>query len=124
MIAPPPFFCISGAARPVPRMTACRSISITRRHRSGGASGKPGAPTPMPALLCRMSRRPNFDTAVSIIWRASSSSGDVRLHKNGTSAGVLDSLDGFCAAGFVEIGDHNRGAFFRQALGRCTPDPR
>ena len=73
MMTPPPFFCISGAARPVPRTTACRSISITRCHRSGGASGKPGAPTPMPALLCRMSRRPNFETAVSSIRRASSS---------------------------------------------------
>src|SRR5579862_4146877 len=73
MMTPPPFFCISGAARPVPRITACKSISITRCHRSGGASGNPGAPTPMPALLCRMSRRPYFETAVSSIFRASSS---------------------------------------------------
>src|SRR6266481_4251865 len=73
MMTPPPFFCISGAARPVPRITACKSISITRCHRSGGASGKPGAPTPIPALLCRMSRRPNFETAVSSIRRVSSS---------------------------------------------------
>src|SRR6202050_2354315 len=73
MIAPPPRFSMIGAAIQVPMITAVRSISITRRHCVSDACGYPGIPVPMPALLYKMSRPPNFSTAVSIILRASAS---------------------------------------------------
>ena len=78
----------------------------------------------MPALLCRMSRRPYFETAVFEHLSRVVELGDVRLHKDGAAAGALDSFDGFCAARFVEVGDYYRGAFFRESLRRCTPDSR
>src|ERR1700730_3488401 len=73
-MAPPPRLCINGAARKHPRMTACKSISSTRRHLSRSHCGKPGVPTAIPALLCRMSKRPKVDIAVSIMCRACSAS--------------------------------------------------
>ena len=50
--------------------------------------------------------------------------GDVGFDEDSAAAGALDALDGFGAAGFVEIGDYDRGAFFRESLRRCTPDAR
>src|SRR5580693_10411767 len=35
--------------------------------------------------------------------------GNIGFDEDGATAGALDALDGFGAAGFVEIGDHNRG---------------
>jgi len=99
MMTPPPFFCISGAARPVAE-NHCLQIDFDHQMPSlGRRVGIAGsADADAGRCLCRMSRRPNFETAVSSIRRRVLESGDVGLHEDRATAGALDALDGFGAA--------------------------
>src|SRR5208282_4515069 len=50
--------------------------------------------------------------------------GDVGPDERRAPSGALDELDAFRAHFFVEIRDHDRRAFFGQALRSSTPDSR